>query len=206
MLFSPRIERSVVRNAIKKTTNPTRKFVEHSTRPIHSSLEDTFDYTPFLEPTINTTLERKSGETSKLFLNAHIGEAEVCMSVDTTAGQCQMSTAVMDYLGLRDQMEDTFDIVDSGNTLGEIADVFVSVDNFRMKLTFLVTDRPDNFVVIGINELRNYDCIIDLPSNHIKFGGQNGTAVQFMKESDIRKVQSHLDLKTLEFGFKRACA
>eukprot|EP00493_Phyllostaurus_siculus_P015588 UN15827 len=106
-----------------------------------------------------------------------------------------MSTAVMDYLGLRDQMEDTFDIVDSGNTLGEIADVFVSVDNFRMKLTFLVTDRPDNFVVIGINELGNYDCIIDLPSNHIKFGGQNGTAVQFMKESDIRKVQSHLDLK-----------
>jgi len=128
------------------------------------------------------------------------------MSVEITAGQCQMSTAVMDYLGLRDQMEDTFDIVDSGNTLGEIADVFVSVDNFRMKLTFLVTDRPDNFIVIGINELRNYDCIIDLPSNHIKFGGRNGTAVQFMKEGDIRKVQSHLDLKTLEFGFERACA
>jgi len=205
MYFSPGVEKKIITAALNKrknVTNQAGKYQHHysfQSAPIHS-LEDSHEYEPFLQPKKNVDNQ------AQLVLNAHIGEAEVCMTVDTRAKACTMSTSLMDYLGLRDRLEDTFDIVDSGKAFGEIENVMVTVEDYEMKITFLVTDSPDNFLVFGIDQLKNHGCVIDMSGNNIKFGGIAGKSVKFMQESEIKKVQSHLDLQKLEFGFGRACA
>jgi len=205
MYVSPVVEKQIITRALNKRKNVTNQAEKYQHKyslqsaPIHS-MDDPEEYEPFLHP------NRKQDNQARLVLNAHIGEAEVCMVVDTRAKACTMSTALMDYLGLRDQMEDTFDIIDSGKTFGEVEDVVVSVEGYAMKITFLITNSTDNFLVFGIDQLKNHGCVIDMSRNNIKFGGIAGKSVEFMQESDIKKVQSHLDLKNLEYEFGRACA
>jgi len=221
MLYSPQVERNIIKkalkkqNAVKKLTT-SRNFAgtcADSFGPVsfgvvdfvfHSSLDSTSEYTPYLRELENSEQRQSENSDFGLFLNAQVAQADVCMSVDTHSRFCTMSAAVMDYLDLGDQLEDTFDIIDSGKTLGEILAVPVSVNNFEMKLDFLVTNAPHHHIVLGVNELQKYKCIIDLANNHIKFGGHDGEEVQFLKENEIRKVQSHLDLKNMEFGFGMA--
>lgn len=204
MYFSPSVEKKILTTALNKRKNVTNQAVEYEhqhefqSTPIHSM--DAHEYEPFLRP------NGKMDNQTRLVLNAQIGEAEVCMIVDTRAKACTMSTAMMDYLGLRDQLEDTFDIVDSGRAFGEVENLDVSVEGYSMKITFLVTDSRDNFLVFGIDQLKNHGCVIDMSANHIKFGGIAGQTVEFMQESDIKKVKSHLDLQKLNLGYGRACA
>lgn len=207
MFFSPTIERKIMRSKKRKKYNPSSQVCNYSldyNAPIHST-ED-FDEFEALLGSMNVLKIDGMSSDKKLFLNAHISNSVVCMGVDTGAGMCTMSSAIMDHLGLRDQMEETFDIVDTSDTLGEINGVEVSLDGFKLQLSFVITDTSDQFIVLGVDQLRKYGCVIDVPGNFMTFGSHRGKKFYFMKENEIKTVQSHLDLKKLDFNCGRCCA
>ena len=57
----------------------------------------------------------------------------------------------------------------------------------RFALDFSVLEIQDQLLLLGLNQLRRFRCIIDLEQNVLVFGGAGGVQVPFLAQERVRR-------------------
>ena len=56
----------------------------------------------------------------------------------------------------------------------------------RFALDFSVLEVQDQLLLLGLDQLRRFRCIIDLEQNALVFGGAGGVQVPFLEQERVR--------------------
>jgi len=71
--------------------------------------------------------------------------------------------------------------VGSARILGRIDNCPVLIGaGVEFRLYFLVLDVPHDMIILGIDQMRRFQCLIDLQNNVLIFGGRGGLEVPFL--------------------------
>ena len=57
----------------------------------------------------------------------------------------------------------------------------------RFALDFSVLEVQDQLLLLGLDQLRRFRCIIDLEQNVLVFGGAGGVQVPFLEQERVRR-------------------
>ena len=124
-----------------------------------------------------------------------IGESDICVEllVDTGASMSVMSWTLAQQLGLADQLDRRQQGMAHGvgqaRILGQIRQVAVRLGhNVEFPMDFCILDLPDNkLLLLGLDQMRKYKCIVDLEDEVLLFGGKGGVEVQLLPADDSQE-------------------
>jgi hypothetical protein len=106
------------------------------------------------------------------------------MMVDTGAQTSVISTSLAQELGLADRIDRRHQGVAAGvgraRIVGKIRNVLVELGHVEFPMDFAVLDATDKLLLLGLDLMRQYKCIVDLESNKLVFGGQGGVEVHML--------------------------
>lgn len=120
------------------------------------------------------------------------------MMVDTGAESSVISLQLARELGLEAQIDHSQRGVAAGvgraRILGRIHNVICTMGHVEFPMEFIVLDLPNNrMLLLGMDQLRKYNCIIDLQRDVLIFGGSGGVEVPLLPpehqpnfDSDVR--------------------
>lgn len=207
MYFSPFSEKKIVKDALE---NPSKAYI----RKVQSA--------PCLKTLgkLASLAEEDGGAQQKisaeygpdrdmLFLNTVINERPVRVKIDTGSRISVMSSAATAFLDLGHliprKMRRDPGATNKTVTIGEISgiDVFINGPGFSINnVRFTVIDDDSNHVniTLGLDILRQENCLIDLVANRIYFGGFHGTSVDMMQFETKRKSSE----KKIRWGFSKS--
>jgi len=78
--------------------------------------------------------------------------------------------------------------VGAASILGKIENCPVMIGpGIEFHLYFLVIDVPQDMMILGIDQMRRFKCMIDLEQNCIIFGGRGGVEVPFLPPDPTNK-------------------
>ena len=110
---------------------------------------------------------------SLVFVPAEINGRVVEMMVDTGAQSSVISAQLMRTLGLQSKLNTSMQGVAQGvgqaRILGVIENCPVSIGHVEFLLYFLVLDVPQDMMIMGIDQMRRFKCLIDLENNKVRF-------------------------------------
>jgi len=126
-----------------------------------------------------------------------MGRDGVCveMLVDTGAQSSVMSAPLARQLQLIDKLDTRYQGVASGvgqaRILGKICNVNCELGHVEFPMDFIVLEIPDNLLLLGLDLMRRYKCIVDLERDVLIFGGHGGVEVSMLpaQESTLRARQ-----------------
>lgn len=130
-----------------------------------------------------------------------IGNITVEMLVDTGAQSSVLSVPLVNQLGLSNRLDRRHQGVAAGvgraRILGNIKNVVCTfgVGHVEFLMDFIVLDVTDPLVIIGLDQLRKYKCLIDVGREKLIFGGAGGVEVDMLPAH-----QSHFDIRSLNGG------
>mmetsp|Transcript_37841 Transcript_37841/g.55724 ORF Transcript_37841/g.55724 Transcript_37841/m.55724 type:complete len:286 (+) Transcript_37841:67-924(+) len=117
-----------------------------------------------------------------------IGEICVEMMVDSGAQSSVISLPLARQLGLGSRIDTRERGVAAGvgtaSITGKIRNVICYLGEVEFDLDFIVLDVNDRLLLLGLDLLRRYKCIIDLENERLVFGGSGGVAVPMMPPSE----------------------
>lgn len=138
---------------------------------------------------------REGYEKDMIYVECEVGNSgtSVEMLVDTGAQMSVISSPLVQQLRLEDQVDFSRGGVASGvghaRIVGCLQGVPVrlgSESGVEFALDFSVLDVHQDLLMLGIDQLRRFECIIDLQRQCLVFGGQGGTQVNFLPPDEDR--------------------
>eukprot|EP00567_Pseudictyota_dubia_P007790 CAMPEP_0197450298 /NCGR_PEP_ID=MMETSP1175-20131217/24759_1 /TAXON_ID=1003142 /ORGANISM="Triceratium dubium, Strain CCMP147" /LENGTH=233 /DNA_ID=CAMNT_0042982679 /DNA_START=152 /DNA_END=853 /DNA_ORIENTATION=- len=110
------------------------------------------------------------------------------MMVDSGAQTSVMSSSLARELGLEGQIDRREMGVASGvgkaRIVGRIRNVVCALAMVEFNMDFVVLDVPDKLMLLGLDQLRRFKCIIDLEREVLVFGGQGGVDVPMLPPNE----------------------
>jgi len=109
----------------------------------------------------------------------------VCeMMVDTGAQSSVISESLMRTLGLENKLNRWHQGIAAGvgraRITGRLENCLVSLGHVDFNLYFMVLDVPEPLMLLGIDQLQRFNCLIDLQRRKLIFGGTDGVEVDFL--------------------------
>ena len=71
--------------------------------------------------------------------------------------------------------------------IGKLRSVAIYLKNVEFALDFSVLEIQDQLLLLGLDQLRRFKCIIDLEQNVLVFGGAGGVQVPFLAQERVRR-------------------
>lgn len=130
-----------------------------------------------------------------------IGSITVEMLVDTGAQSSVLSLPLVRQLGLSNRIDGRHQGVAAGvgraRIVGLIRNVVCTfgVGHVEFLMDFLVLEVHDPLVIMGLDQLRKYRCLVDVGQEKLVFGGAGGVAVEMLAPHAGR-----VDIRSLNGG------
>merc|ERR1712232_823950 len=111
---------------------------------------------------------------------------DVCveMMVDTGAEMSVISLELARQLKLDTNIDRHYRGVAAGvgraKIVGKIHNVVATFGHVEFKMEFMVLEVPDRILILGMDQMRKYNCIIDLQKDVLVFGGSGGVEVPML--------------------------
>jgi predicted aspartyl protease len=142
-----------------------------------------------------------------LYVNCKMDGRAAHLMVDSGASVSAMTRGMVRAMKLGHKVNanvvGTVGGVGSATIVGCVEDVTVAMGPVvEYKMYFLVVDGTLPSIVLGLDQMRRFKCLIDLDNNCIVFGGKEGISVPFLNESKAREVHR----KAIERVENRAAA
>merc|ERR1712241_9469 len=106
------------------------------------------------------------------------------MLVDTGAEMSVISESLARQLDLLDRLDrryrGTARGVGSANILGKVFDIPVKLDHVEFELTFSVLQLDRCELILGLDLMRRFKCVVDLEKHSLVCGGAGGVEVPFL--------------------------
>jgi len=106
------------------------------------------------------------------------------MMVDTGAESSVISFGLAKELGLENKIDRREQGVALGvgqaKILGRIRDVICTLGHVEFSMEYIVLDMPGRLLLLGMDQMRKYKCIIDLQRDMLIFGGNGGVEVAML--------------------------
>ena len=118
-----------------------------------------------------------------LYVPCKINEHLVGILVDTGASTSVISEPLMKKLNLEHRLNTTRKGmavgVGSARILGRIFDCPIQIGHAEFLLNFAVLESNNDKLILGVDQLRRFNCLVDLQSKKLIFGGKGGVEVNF---------------------------
>eukprot|EP00931_Biecheleriopsis_adriatica_P042646 TRINITY_DN2431_c0_g1_i1.p1 TRINITY_DN2431_c0_g1~~TRINITY_DN2431_c0_g1_i1.p1 ORF type:complete len:327 (+),score=84.23 TRINITY_DN2431_c0_g1_i1:56-982(+) len=119
-----------------------------------------------------------------LYVPCEIGAHEVEMLVDTGAEMSVISETLARQLNLLDRLDRRYQGmargVGSAKILGKVFDVPVKLGHVEFELNFSVVQQDTIGLILGLDLMRHFKCLVDIERNRLVFGGAGGVEVPFL--------------------------
>lgn len=116
------------------------------------------------------------------------------MLVDTGAQSSVLSSAVVRQLGLAGRVDRRHQGVAAGvgraRISGKLRNIVV-----EFPMDFIILEVNDPLCIMGLDQMRKYNCLVDLQREKLVFGGTGGVEVDFLPPE-----RSHFDTQYLNTG------
>lgn len=121
-----------------------------------------------------------------LFVICELEGRPVEMLIDTGASSSVISLWMVHQLGLtrylNQEVQGEAAGVGSSKIVGIIENMACKMDAVEFRLYFLVLDGNDPWLILGLDQMRRFQCTIDLAQNQLIFGGRDGVEVPFLDQ------------------------
>eukprot|EP00930_Biecheleria_cincta_P061593 TRINITY_DN47158_c0_g1_i1.p1 TRINITY_DN47158_c0_g1~~TRINITY_DN47158_c0_g1_i1.p1 ORF type:complete len:293 (-),score=54.99 TRINITY_DN47158_c0_g1_i1:86-916(-) len=122
-----------------------------------------------------------------VYVACEVGNTAVEMMVDTGAQSSVISMPLVRRLQLETHLDSRYQGMASGvgtaRILGKLRGVPVKLGHVEFALDFSVLGVDDPLLLLGIDQLRRFRCIVDLDKQQLVFGGSGGVEVAFLPPS-----------------------
>lgn len=104
--------------------------------------------------------------------------------VDTGAESSVISAQLAKELGIYSSIDTREQGIASGvgqaRILGKIRNAIVTLGHVEFSMEFMVLQVPGRLMLLGLDEMRKYKCIVDLEKDVLVFGGSGGVEVPML--------------------------
>mmetsp|Transcript_8226 Transcript_8226/g.23662 ORF Transcript_8226/g.23662 Transcript_8226/m.23662 type:complete len:281 (-) Transcript_8226:226-1068(-) len=133
-----------------------------------------------------TNSKMKGVSDHMLFVLCEVDHRVVEMLVDSGASTSAVSSTMVEKLGLRHKLSPHVagqaKGVGSANILGALENIACTIGHVEFRLFFMVIESPVPFLILGLDQMRRFNCVLDLSSNLLRFGGADGVSVPFLDQ------------------------
>ena len=133
--------------------------------------------------TSSDDLQARSEELM-LYVPCQIDGTFVQLFVDCGASISAISQCMVTQLGLQPKVNravaGTAAGVGSASIVGMLENVACTIGHVEFIMRFIVLDTPRPTLLLGLNQLRRFKCVINLEENTLTFGGKDGVSVEFL--------------------------
>mmetsp|Transcript_30188 Transcript_30188/g.54804 ORF Transcript_30188/g.54804 Transcript_30188/m.54804 type:complete len:303 (+) Transcript_30188:50-958(+) len=137
-----------------------------------------------LDPGLGSMQGTVPASNSMLYVSCEIGVHEVEMLVDTGAEMSVISEKLARQLGLLDRLDKSVTGMAQGvgkaKILGKLWDVPVKLSQVEFELSFSVLELERCEIILGLDLMRHFKCLVDLEKRCLIFGGSGGVEVPFL--------------------------
>mmetsp|Transcript_58714 Transcript_58714/g.108303 ORF Transcript_58714/g.108303 Transcript_58714/m.108303 type:complete len:229 (-) Transcript_58714:114-800(-) len=132
-------------------------------------------------------------EDAMLYLPCIIRGKATEMLLDTGAQVSVITLPMVRHLGMEDEIDDSIFGVAAGVgkalILGDLRSVEVMLGQMQFKMNFKVLSLREPLLILGVDQLQRFKCIVDLESRVLRFGGARGkVAVPFIPPAQRQVV------------------
>ena len=132
-----------------------------------------------------------------LYISGRVGSAPCDILVDTGAQFSVISTPLMRRLGLSSRLNTGVQGVAAGvgraRIIGYLPDVPIYLGQVEFLFNLTVLDITDELLILGLDQMRRFKCVVDLEKNCLTFGGAGGVDVPF-KQRPTRMFDARREL------------
>jgi hypothetical protein len=130
-----------------------------------------------------------------LYVPCHVDGRAIELLVDSGASSSAISSAMLARLGLQHKVNPAVagaaSGVGSAQILGVLENIACKIGHVEFRLYFMVLEVQVPLLILGLDQLRRFNCLIDLENNKLVFGGTNGVSVPFLsRELAAQTAQS----------------
>mmetsp|Transcript_62729 Transcript_62729/g.149658 ORF Transcript_62729/g.149658 Transcript_62729/m.149658 type:complete len:281 (-) Transcript_62729:113-955(-) len=129
-------------------------------------------------------------EKESPYVACEIADRAVEMLVDTGASTSVISKSLVDTLGLQSKLDARYQGMAAGigtaRIVGSLRDVQVKLGHVEFFLDFTVLGTSEPLLILGIDQMRRFRCIVDMERGVLVFGGRDGVEVSFLPSSTHR--------------------
>lgn len=119
-----------------------------------------------------------------LFVTCEVEGRLVEMLVDSGASSSCISFAMVKYLKLERHFNQGVrgEATGAGKAqiVGILENVSCQIGHVEFRLFFLVLDTQRPYLILGLDQMRRFSCVIDLENNNLQFGGRDGVSTPFL--------------------------
>lgn len=127
-----------------------------------------------------------------LYVTCEIAENEIDMLVDTGAQMSVISDPLAGELGLLSRLDRSARGVASGvgqaQILGRLWDIPVKLGHVEFTLNFSVLKQSQSLLILGLDQMARFKCLVDLERGCLVFGGAGGVEVRFVSPTQSRRI------------------
>ena len=127
-----------------------------------------------------------------------LGNARVEMMVDTGAQHSVISAPLARALGILDRLDTSEQGVAAGvgraRIIGKLRGVALTLDKgVEFALDFSCLEVQDQLLLLGLDQMRRFKCIVDLEREALVFGGAGGVRVPFLPREAQARHRARLE-------------
>lgn len=126
-----------------------------------------------------------------LYVPCEINGRVVEMMVDSGSQTSVISSTMMHTLNLEKRLNKRYCGVVSGigktKIIGKLEKLPCKIGHVEFRLYFLVIELPQDMMILGMDQMRRFKCLIDLENDVLVFGGRGGVEVPFLPPDPKQK-------------------
>lgn len=176
--------------AIRKTRSCPHRHRSRSQRRRSSPRRRRTQPAPVTNPALKAMLDDGSTDEAKnkslIYVPCEINHRIVEMMVDTGAQTSVISRPLMEKLCIDKKLNREKQGVAAGvgtaRILGRVENCPVQIGQACFNLYFAVLDIDTDMMILGIDQMRRFNCLVDLQNNQLIFGGVGGVGVDFFTQ------------------------